>query len=47
MNNDGEKIPPDDPDPRLTEVASNLQTNRISRNPAPASWLCSMAWIDE
>ena len=24
MNSDGEKIPPDDPDPRLTEVANSL-----------------------
>ena len=26
MNNDGEKMPPDEPDPRLSEVANSLQT---------------------
>ena len=38
MNSDGEKIPPDDPDPRLTDVANSLLTNRIRRNPAPGIW---------
>jgi hypothetical protein len=27
MNKDGEKIPPDEPDPRLSEVASALHAN--------------------
>jgi hypothetical protein len=27
MNNEGEKIPPDEPDPRLSEVANALQAN--------------------
>ena len=28
MNNEGEKIPPDEPDPKLSEVANSLHTAR-------------------
>ena len=35
MNSEGEKIPPDEPDPRLSEVASSLQTK--SRRSSPAA----------
>ena len=31
MKSDGEKIPPDEPEPRLTEVATSLAANRNSR----------------
>ena len=31
MNSDGEKIPPEAPEPRLTEVANSLAANRPSR----------------
>ena len=30
MNSEGEKMPPEEPEPRLTEVANSLATNRNS-----------------
>jgi hypothetical protein len=33
MNKEGEKMPPDEPDPRLVDVASALQTNSSASNP--------------
>jgi hypothetical protein len=43
MNSDGEKIPPDDPEPRLTVVASSLAINRISRKRMPLTCPCKVA----
>ena len=45
MNSDGEKMPPDEPEPRLNDVASSLQAYSSNRNHAPLSWLVSVAWI--
>jgi hypothetical protein len=46
MNSEGEKMPPDEPEPRLMQVASSLQKNSSSRNhPPPVSWSASVAWI--
>ena len=45
MNRDGEKIPPEAPEPRLRSVAASLQTNSRNRKaklPRPPS---STAWI--
>ena len=53
MNSDGENTPPDEPEPRLIDVASNLQTNNSTKNhptgivPGAAIWLSSAAWIVE
>ena len=47
MKREGEKMPPEEPDPRLIEVASSLLTIRTSRKPAPGIWLYRMAWIEE
>ena len=33
MNSEGEKMPPEEPEPRLSEVASSLQTNSSSSRP--------------
>ena len=35
MNSDGEKMPPDEPEPRLSEVASSLQTNSRTSSQTP------------
>ncbi len=35
MKSDGEKMPPDEPEPRLIDVANSLQTN--SRNSRPGA----------
>ena len=45
MNSDGEKMPPEEPEPRLSEVASSLQTNSSSRNQPIVSWPVRIAWI--
>jgi hypothetical protein len=37
MNSDGEKIPPEEPDPRLSEVASSLQKNSSRSSPGAAN----------
>ena len=34
MNSEGEKMPPDEPEPRLVDVASILQTNSRPSNQA-------------
>ena len=34
MNSEGEKIPPDEPEPRLTVVANSLQTNNSASSQA-------------
>ena len=38
MNSEGEKIPPEEPDPRLVDVASSLQTNSSANSQAAVSW---------
>ncbi len=47
MNSDGEKMPPDEPEPRLMQVAASLQTNSSSSSPPAASPPFSVAWIVE
>jgi hypothetical protein len=37
IKREGEKMPPADPDPRLSDVASSLQRNRRKSNAAPSS----------
>jgi hypothetical protein len=38
MNSEGENIPPDAPDPRLTVVANSLATNNNASSQAAVSW---------
>ena len=46
MNSDGEKMPPDEPEPRLSEVASSLQTNSSASSQADRRvWPGRIAWI--
>ena len=45
MNSDGEKMPPDDPEPRLTEVAKILPANSNSSSPGAVRWPSRIAWI--
>ena len=45
MNSDGEKMPPDEPEPRLSEVASSLQANSRASKPEPPSLPSRIAWI--
>jgi hypothetical protein len=39
MKRDGEKMPPDDPEPRLRHVARSLQANSSRRSEAAFVWL--------
>ena len=43
INSDGEKIPPEEPDPRLSEVASSLQKNSSRSSPDAANWPTNIA----
>jgi hypothetical protein len=43
MNSDGEKIPPDEPEPRLVVVANGLQTNNSANSQAVLSWPSTIA----
>ena len=43
MNSDGEKMPPDEPEPRLSEVASTLQTNSSASSQTPTVWPARIA----
>ena len=45
MNSDGEKMPPDEPEPRLTEVAKSLPANSSSSSPARSRWPSRIAWM--
>ena len=47
MNKDGEKIPPDAPDPRLIEVAAILAANKTMRSKGSARLPDRIAWIVE
>ena len=47
MNNEGEKMPPDAPEPRLTEVANSLATNKINSSAGHCRPPVRMAWIVE
>ena len=44
MNSDGEKIPPEEPEPRLTDVANSLQTKSSASSQARVSWPNTIAW---
>ncbi len=37
MNSDGEKIPPDEPEPSVSDVASSLATNSTVSSPVETS----------
>ena len=43
MKSDGEKIPPEAPEPRLTVVANSLQRNSNASSPAAVSWPSTIA----
>ena len=45
MNSDGEKMPPDAPEPRLTVVANSLPTNSPSSRTIVIELFCRIAWI--
>ena len=47
MKSEGEKIPPDDPEPRLSDVASSLHANSRSGSQAPDIWPSKIDWIVE
>jgi len=47
MKSEGEKIPPEDPDPRLTEVAVSLLANSRAKNGPAASPPTRMSCIVE
>src|SRR5579872_7072564 len=48
MNSEGEKMPPDDPEPRLKDVATSFETNSSARNQAtpwpPVRIDCTVAY---
>ena len=44
MNSDGEKMPPEEPDPRLT-VWRAVCKEQQQRNPPLPIWPISVAWI--
>ena len=47
MNREGEKMPPDEPEPRLSDVASSFEPNSNARNQAtpwpPVRMDCTVA----
>lgn len=45
MNSEGEKMPPDDPEPRLVDVASALQMNNRPSNQAADVSPTRMLWM--
>ena len=45
MNSDGEKMPPEAPEPRLTEVAHNLAANSSASRPGTIRPPERIAWI--
>ena len=45
MNSEGEKMPPDEPEPRLAEVAASLHTNSSASRPTIVRWPVRIAWI--
>ena len=45
MNSDGEKMPPEAPEPRLTVVANSLATNSPSSSPAATRLFSRIAWM--
>ena len=47
MNSDGEKMPPDDPDPRLIEVAQSFATNNRINSDGSVRPPVRTAWIVE
>jgi hypothetical protein len=47
MNSEGEKMPPDEPAPRLVEVAKSLQTKRSASSQPAAPQPLRIAWIVE
>ena len=47
MKSDGEKIPPEEPDPRLIEVAASLLTNSSAMKGAATMPPSRMSWMVE
>jgi hypothetical protein len=45
MNSEGEKMPPDEPAPRLVEVAASLHRNSRAKNHAAGRQPLRIAWI--
>ena len=45
MNSEGEKMPPDEPEPRLIDVAASLHTSKRASRATIVSRPVRMAWI--